>query len=540
MKRRELAVGGFVIQGLTLLSLIFSLAPMVSRAQAVTGTSPTTIVNCTVFGNCNYNASTPSESYAYGPSIAQINGQYHVFYCSRGQDTGAYSSNAWDAIRYTNSTDGINWSTPTVVLTASDFNDNSDRSACDPSWVYFNGYYYLFYSSAYVSPKGNSQTVIQVARASAISGPYLTLTTGGTWVTQPTNPKIIIKPLNDIASSYGAGEPKVIVYGGALRMWYTDDTGTGDPKTAYNPIYMLTSTDGMTWTPSVSARTTYAGGGNVEVKFDTAAQLFNLYTTAQNLDSALTDIVTATSTDGMNWSPIISLGLPNFPVPYSVIAVGVSGDVQGNIIQGASMLIGYGAPYNLTTPMSETNTVQLSLYGVTGPRFGILPIGQYILPSGVAYFSNGTGDVCSYWSALSPTLKGSATAIVSIPTATRYDGLCNGGGTLPMGQYILPSGVAYFSNGTGDVCSYWSALTPALKSGATEIVAIPYQNTYDGLCNGGGTLPVGQYNVPNGLWYQQATVNGPVCSFSTNPGWLSGFVTSIIQLPSQNTYTGGC
>jgi beta-xylosidase len=137
--------------------------------------------------------------YAYAPSIVLKDGVYHVFFCSGGNIAPAL-----DYVRYVKSTDGgKTWTTPVDML-----HGNTELGACDPSVVNYQGYYYMFFSSAYATAPGVYQTIIQVARSTNVDGPYLTYTQRGTWEDTPSDPQTIIYPLvrvNQYPSGYGAG-----------------------------------------------------------------------------------------------------------------------------------------------------------------------------------------------------------------------------------------------------------------------------------------------------------------------------------------------
>jgi beta-xylosidase len=162
------------------------------------------------------NALADGFSYAYAPSIILKDGTYHMFFCSMGW----LDYPSWDSIRYTTSTDGQNWSLPQVKLQATAANGR-DMAACDPSVVFYEGFYYLFYSSAVTTGPQLFQTVIQVARSVDIAGPYLTYTQRGTWEDTPSDPQVIIYPLQTHCtnpSGYGAGQQTVVVQNGKLMM----------------------------------------------------------------------------------------------------------------------------------------------------------------------------------------------------------------------------------------------------------------------------------------------------------------------------------
>jgi len=320
------------------------------------------IVDCTIEGNCwASNQSPSSESYAYAPSITKINGEYHTFFCSTG-NSGPDTGMGWDAISYTHSTDGVHWSTPIRKLTASaSASRTRDLSACDPAIVYYQGQYYLFYSSAYISPNGNTLTNIQVARSSTIDGTYLTYTDQGTWELSPSNPKMIIRPLSDIPNSYGAGQPTVVAFNGRLRMWYTDTTADLTNWGYHN--YMLDSVDPVTWEPSTSAETD-AEASDVDVKLDTKANQFVMYTVTSTLNSQTVNIQIARSIDGLHWTPPLSANVPSFPVNYYADNIGASSDEEGHVIPGDPVLIGFNAPYKLSSTLPGLYWGQWNLYGV--------------------------------------------------------------------------------------------------------------------------------------------------------------------------------
>ena len=222
--------------------------------------------------------------YAYAPSTILQNSVYHIFFCSGGNIFPA-----WDYIRYVSSSDnGKTWTTPVDMLHATAFN-GMDLAACDPNVVFFQGFYYMFYGSAIATEPNVFQNVIQVARASTITGPYLTYTQRGTWEDTPTDPQIIVTPFmtrTQQPSGYGAGQPSVVVLDGKLWMWYTDDslfvTQNGDFGAFH--LYMLQSSDPVTWTPDPNRRTNIVGQDSPDIKYDPAHNQF-VATWVLNMDT---------------------------------------------------------------------------------------------------------------------------------------------------------------------------------------------------------------------------------------------------------------
>ena len=290
--------------------------------------------------------------YAYAPSIILKDGVYHVFFCS----VGAVGS--WDYIRYVTSSDGKNWSSPTVVLRATAAN-GFDMAACDPSVVFYQGWYYMYYSSAYTTAPNLYQTVIQVARSSALTGPYLTYTQRGTWEDTPSDPEMIIKPLmlrNQDPVGYGAGQQTVLVRNGELLIWYTDDSL--DPDAGLR-TYMLQSSDPVTWTPSQQAQINVVDAHSIDVKFDVAKNEY-LMTRIINPHRAGAYLTRSFSSDGKIWEAFETL-IDVDVFPDYANNVGVEGDETGLAVPGP-MLVGFGAPWDL-----RKNDIwgQWDLYGIS-------------------------------------------------------------------------------------------------------------------------------------------------------------------------------
>ena len=281
--------------------------------------------------------------YAYAPSIILQNNVYHVFFCSGGN-----IAPAWDYIRYVSSSDGgTTWSTPVDMLHATAFN-GMDLAACDPSVVFFQGFYYMFYGSAITTAPGVFQNVIQVARSTSIAGPYFTYTQRGTWDDTPNDPQVILQPLQirtQQPSGYGAGQPSVVVVNGKLFMWYTDDSLTVTQNGDFNAfrLYMLQSTDPVTWAPDPNQRTDIVGQDSPDIKYDPVTSQF-VATWVSNMFTAGAGLVQAFSTDGLHWSsPKTLIGSTAFPA-FSNNA-GATADESGNFLPGPA-IVGFGRPFS--------------------------------------------------------------------------------------------------------------------------------------------------------------------------------------------------
>lgn len=103
--------------------------------------------------------------YRYGPSIMYYDdGSMDLWISSPGNN-----STEWDYIRYMHSDDGLNWSNEIVVLRPT-LGSLDHYSTCDPGVIYFNGYYYLGYTST-TNPDGYDNDIF-VARSEYPDGPF--------------------------------------------------------------------------------------------------------------------------------------------------------------------------------------------------------------------------------------------------------------------------------------------------------------------------------------------------------------------------------
>ena len=127
----------------------------------------------------------------------------------------------WDWISYRHSNDGgESWSDEKIVLTPT--TGSLDQfSNCDPGVVYFNGYYYLGYTST-INSKGVCNWVY-VARSKNPDGPFEKWN-GSSWGGDDPQP---IFYYDEHYSTFGMGEPSFIELNGTLYIYYTNAAPTG-------------------------------------------------------------------------------------------------------------------------------------------------------------------------------------------------------------------------------------------------------------------------------------------------------------------------
>lgn len=148
----------------------------------------------------------------YGPSyIYYGDGRVDAYFASGGD------SGEWDRITHRSSTDdGKTWSAEKIVVYPTP-DSMDDHSCCDPGAVYFNGYYYIGYTST-LNDNGYCNNIF-VARSENPDGPFEKWNGSG-WGGAPS-------PLIYFEQSYGywgIGEPSFVELNGTLYIYYTYST----------------------------------------------------------------------------------------------------------------------------------------------------------------------------------------------------------------------------------------------------------------------------------------------------------------------------
>jgi len=158
-----------------------------------------------------YDIYVPSgKGYRYGPSIIYYeDGSMDAWFASNGN-----SGSEWDWITYRHF-DGEDWSSEKVVLRPS-VGTKDHYSVCDPGVIYFDGYYYLGYTSTENATYGGVENNIYVARSENPDGPFEKWNGEG-W---GGNPMPIVSYL-DADLNWGAGEISFVIVHDKLYCYYT-------------------------------------------------------------------------------------------------------------------------------------------------------------------------------------------------------------------------------------------------------------------------------------------------------------------------------
>jgi len=300
--------------------------------------------------------------FSYAPSIVYENGTYYMFWCS----SGSGGPDNWDQIRFSASTDGVNWMTPAAPASLTATGGGTENSMCDPSIVKYQAagdsqpYYYLYYTGCKEGVGG----VVFVARSTSLTGEWAKYTTNNTWMVRAPNPKPLISPKvnhscdNPKTIFYGAGQQSVVAVGTQLYMWFGDDTQQINPtthlaETCGSPCkQMWLATSGTatapgsatSWSAPTRVITNDPNIGSADVKWEPTARRFEMYQASPN-HSANAQLVRRTSSDGRTWtSPSAQGAVLCDAACFSNGAnnVGVSGTATGSIIADKTLVV-YGS-----------------------------------------------------------------------------------------------------------------------------------------------------------------------------------------------------
>ncbi len=170
------------------------------------------------------------------PFITFANGNYHMYYCARGEpEGGEWSPEVTYRIGHATSSDGLIWTKDpnNPVLDLGGPGDWDELVSAEPSVVYKDGEFELFYVGGYLEGvEGSEVLVLELGLA--------TSTDGSSWTRYAGNPVIVSAADNVYA-------PFVLYNGSGYELWYTGGP-KGDPYFPEGPFWYYTSNDGRSWT----------------------------------------------------------------------------------------------------------------------------------------------------------------------------------------------------------------------------------------------------------------------------------------------------
>ena len=163
---------------------------------------------------------TPNmQSYRYGPSILlDDNGRMHMYFACPGNGKGELD---WISYRYSDDY-GATWSDEKLVLRPTPQSLDA-LSVCDPDVFYYDGYYYLGYTSTIEETADGICNSVFIARSENPDGPFEKWMGNG-WGGKPY-PMIYY---NGTCMGWGCGEPSFVVIDDIVYVYTTRDSYTPD------------------------------------------------------------------------------------------------------------------------------------------------------------------------------------------------------------------------------------------------------------------------------------------------------------------------
>lgn len=264
-----------------------------------------------------------SYGYRYGPSIiVNPDGSMDAWFATTGHGT------QWDWISYRHSEDGKTWSEEKIVLQPTP-NGLDHWSCCDPGVIYFNGYYYLGYTSTI--NKNQKDNCVFVARSENPDGPFEKWNGNG-WGGDQPQPIVYFDEETEL---WGAGEPSFVELNGTLYIYYTWDGSDG--RKTY--VSTADATD-VNWPATMTFRGEAVGAGtndSIDVKYVEEYGKFLAICTDQRL-GANSYLLFLESDDGLTFVP---MQICKKNVIWYCHNSGMSGTRNGHIAKDTPTFAGY-------------------------------------------------------------------------------------------------------------------------------------------------------------------------------------------------------
>ena len=236
----------------------------------------------------------------------------------------------WDQASYQRSTDGgKSWTREVISLLPTEF--SSDHySVCDPGAAYWNGYYYIGYTST--ENIAMTQNNVYVARSKSQTGPWEKWD-GEKW---GVNPEPVIR-YDGNPEKFGAGEPSIVVVDNTIYFYYSwNDVGT-TTRVATAPA------DDPDWPGKLNERgvaidkSHISGADHADVKYCEVTGKFQAIHTADRM-SEKGYLVIWESEDGLTFNKIGEVRKNLMPGIHNC---GWSGDGKGHIRKGTPQYLSY-------------------------------------------------------------------------------------------------------------------------------------------------------------------------------------------------------
>ncbi len=299
------------------------------------------------------------KDYRYGSSIIiDDDNMIHIWQSAPGT-----SGRAHDCISYCRSEDnGLSFSKETLALCATP-NSKDDLSVCDPDVFFYDGYYYLGYTSTINNTLDGICNNVFLARSKDPEGPYKKWDGAG-WSDYPEP----ILYYDGLSAGWGIGEPSFVVLDDTLYLFATVDGYTADylrlrttqlwtvslsdknwPAHFESKGCALNRTDTPTDNDSVSEndpeKYIFSDCDSLDVVYYEPGHRFLALATNRRFKSN-SCLVCFESEDGLNFSRITELNTNVFCGCHNC---GLGGDAQGHLRRDTPRFLSYAYSGNVST-----------------------------------------------------------------------------------------------------------------------------------------------------------------------------------------------
>ena len=236
----------------------------------------------------------------------------------------------WDQASYQHSTDhGKTWTKEIMSLQPTEF--SSDHySVCDPGAAYWNGYYYIGYTST--ENIAMTQNNVYIARSNNPEGPWEKWD-GEKW---SNNPKPVILYDGD-PKKFGAGEPSIVVVENTVYFYYSwNDKGT-TTRVSTAPADDPNWPSKLTYKGVAMDKSSIAGADHSDVKYREDIKKFQAIHTAERMTEK-GYLVIWQSENGIDFEKIGQVKKNLMPGLHNS---GWSGDGKGHIKEGIQQYLSY-------------------------------------------------------------------------------------------------------------------------------------------------------------------------------------------------------
>ena len=262
--------------------------------------------------------------YRYGPSILKYeDGSMDAWFSSPGNN---YSE--WDWITYRHSDDGISWSEEELVLKPTP-GSKDQCSVCDPGVIYFDGWYYLAYTSTADAGGGGANNSAFVCRSRYPDGPFEKWNGNG-W---GGDPEPIIAYEGD-PEGWGIGEISFVIKDEDLYIYYSSMDVNGGCTALYKADLVENWPATMRYKNDVLPRDHQ---DSLDVAYDDELEMFLAFSMDYRMSKS-SRVILYGSYDGKTFE---DLDTEKEMIEDYAHNLGVAKDVSGHIDTKEDLLIGY-------------------------------------------------------------------------------------------------------------------------------------------------------------------------------------------------------